>query len=312
MQEPPFLSIVLPVYNEEETLPELYKRLTATMESLGHPYELIFVDDGSQDSSYALLTELHAQDSKVHIVKLSRNFGHHIALTAGLDYADGNAVILMDADLQDQPEEIPKLLQIYQEGYDVVVGLRQNKKFSWLRRTLSSGYRWMLRRSLGISFEGGVFRILSRRVADAVRQCRESDRMLLGLIQWVGFRQTYIPVEHGERYAGQSKYSLKQQWRLARHALLTFSTAPLRLASWLGSLSIVISLISVLVLLIKEGIAGLQGWPALMVLVLFLGGVQLLCTGILGSYLARAVTDGRARPLYIVEEKHPQPTQPSE
>ncbi len=305
MTQTRMLSIVLPIYNEESTLPELHRRLTEVMEAMGHSYELVFVDDGSTDQSHETLKRMQAEDAHIRILKFSRNFGHHIALTAGLDHAQGDAVVLMDADLQDQPEEIPKLFETYVQGFDVVVGIRRNKKFPWYRRVLSQSFRWLLKRGLGVTFVGGVFRILSRRVVEEVKRCRESDRMLLGLIQWVGFRQTYVDVEHGARYAGTSKYSFRKQWELARNTLLTFSTTPLRLGTHLGSLFLFVSLFGLLYRLWSGGWSALSGWPVVTLLVLFVGGIQLVCTGILGSYLARVVHDTRSRPLYVMEEDSP-------
>lgn len=311
MTQTRMLSVVLPVYNEETTLPELHRRLTDVMEALGRSYELVFVDDGSTDQSHEILQRMHSEDSHIRILKFSRNFGHHIALTAGLDYAQGDAVVLMDADLQDQPEEIPRLLETYEQGFDVVVGIRRNKKFPWYRRMLSQSFRWLLKKSLGVTFAGGVFRILSRRVVEEVKRCRESDRMLLGLIQWVGFRQTQVDVEHGARYAGASKYSLRKQWELARNTLLTFSTTPLRLATHLGNLFLFVSLVGLFHRLWSGGWQAFSGWPVVTLLILFVGGIQLVCTGILGSYLARVVNDTRSRPLYVIEEDSPsKPPQP--
>lgn len=305
MTQTRMVSVVLPVYNEEKTLHELHRRLTEVMEALGRPYELVFVDDGSTDQSHDILNRIYEEDPHLRILKFSRNFGHHIALTAGLDHARGDAVVLMDADLQDQPEEIPKLLETYEQGFDVVVGIRRNKKFPLYRRVLSQSFRWLLKKSLGITFAGGVFRILSRRVVEEVKRCRESDRMLLGLIQWVGFRQTHVNVEHGARYAGTSKYSFRKQWDLARNTLLTFSTTPLQLATSLGSLFLLISLFGLFYSMWSGGWTALSGWPLITSLVLFVGGVQLVCTGILGSYLARVVHDTRSRPLYVMAEDSP-------
>lgn len=298
----PDLSVVLPVYNEEDTLPVLYERLSAVMATMQCSYELIFVDDGSSDASFSVLSALHEQDRAVRVLRFSRNFGHHMALTAGLDIACGEAVVMMDSDLQDQPEEIPALLQRLQEGFDVVVAIRQNKKFSWSKRVLSKAFRWLLKHGMNTSFEGGVFRICSRRVIEHVRACREVDRLIIGLVSWVGFRQTTLSVEHGARWAGETKYSFRKQLELGWSALTTFTARPLRLAIWLGVAWGCLALL---------GSFGILGYTALYAApsssvwwgLLFAWGTatQLFCLGIVGEYLRSIFLQTRQRPLYIVQ-----------
>ncbi len=303
--ERPYFSIVLPVYNEEKNLEPLYNRLTAVMKQLGESYELLFVDDGSSDRSFEKLRELHRKDPRVRVLKFSRNFGHHIAITAGLDYARGKYVVLMDSDLQDLPEEIPKLYKKALEGYDVVYGIRVNKKFPWHKKFLSKAFRWVMRKILKYEIQGGIFRILSDRVVREVRKCREVDRIVIGLISWAGFRQTGVEVEHGARLAGETKYSLGKQLQLALNAITAFSTLPLKLASWLGFLISFLSFAGIVWIFIRKLIWGLGiiGWSSLMVTISFIGGVQLLSLGILGEYIGRIFTETRKRPLYIVESE---------
>lgn len=305
----PVLSVVLPVYNEAGNLHELYRRLTQTLTVMVVSYELIFVDDGSQDNSLDTLHTLHQQDSRVHILRLSRNFGHHIALTAGMEHASGEYVVLMDSDLQDQPEEIPKLWDTLHLGYDMVYGDRQNLQFSWHKRWLSRSFRWVMQRVLGYEIQGGVFRILRRCVVDAILRCHEPDRMLVGLIRWVGFRQTGVPVEHGARYTGHSHYSLRKQWQLATHAITAFSSLPLRVAFWLGTLCLLACLTGMLWLFVRPHHApnSLSGWYIVFLLILLLSGLQFLCIGVIGTYLSRTFTASRQRPLYIVDPRSSTP-----
>ncbi|MEM9192418.1 MAG: glycosyltransferase family 2 protein [Myxococcota bacterium] len=308
----PSVSVAIPVYNEEETLPELYRRLTDVLRGMDISYELVFVDDGSRDRSWELLRGLHADDSEhVRALRFSRNFGHHIAITAAMDAAKGDTVVLMDADLQDRPEVIPDLYAKLEEGYDVVYGNRVNKKFGFFKRATSTMFVSLMNRisSGEHSISTNIFRICRREVIDAVCACREQHRFVVGLVSWVGFDQTSIDVEHAERFAGQTKYSLWRMVRLALNSITAFSTAPLQLASWLG---IIVSLCSF-------GLAGVwivqkliwdtavEGWTSTLVVLLFLGGVQLITLGILGEYVGRTYSQIQARPLYIVSKTLGQP-----
>jgi dolichol-phosphate mannosyltransferase len=310
----PDFSVVLPVYNEESNLETLHRRLSETFQKMGRSYELVFVDDGSSDGSYSKLRQLFERDPAVRIIKFSRNFGHHIAVTAGLDYVRGEFVVLMDSDLQDQPEEIPALYAKIEEGYDVVYGIRKNKKFSVTKRASSAAFRWVMRHILRYEITGGIFRILRRQVVQEVRRCRETDRLVIGLINWTGFRQTGVEVEHGARLAGVTKYSLRKQLQLATNAITAFSTLPLKFASWLGFAISAMSFIAIVLIFLRKLFWGLGeiGWPSLMVTITFLGGVQLLCLGILGEYIGRIFNETRKRPLYVVENALEQPNKRSD
>ena len=299
----PSFSVILPVYNEEGNLREVHRRLTAVLGPLGQSYELIFVDDGSSDGSLELLQKLHYDDPAVTVIQLSRNFGHHLAITAGMDHANGDAVVLMDADLQDQPEEIPTLLSKLEEGYDVVYGIRRHVKHSLFKRLMSRLFFAMTSRMVkGFDLNTGIFRVARRNVIETVRQCRETNRFVVGLISWAGFRQTGVVVEHGARASGRTKYTFAKQLRLGINTLTSFTILPLRLSTYLGIAASVIALVYGLVVIARRLIWGLGelGWPSLMVVVLFLGGAQLLCIGIFGEYLGRVLAETQSRPLYVV------------
>jgi dolichol-phosphate mannosyltransferase len=303
----PYFSIVVPVFNEEENLPELHRRLTDVLTELGKPYEIVFVDDGSRDGTPKLLRKLHKDDDRVRMIRFSRNFGHHIAITAGMDEAKGDCVVLMDADLQDRPEAIPALYEKLEEGWDVVYGVRAQKKHSLFKRVTS----WMFNKLMAwIATEGtqittSIFRIMRREVVDAVKECREQARFVVGLLSWVGFKQTSIEVVHGERYAGETKYSLFKMFKLAFNGITSFSRLPLQIASAVG---FVVSLGAFAWggwILIKQLVweTAVPGWTSTMIVLLFLGGVQLLCIGALGSYVGRIYGETQRRPLYIVAER---------
>lgn len=302
----PDVSVVLPVYDEEGNLEELHRRLTDALCRMGVTYELVFVDDGSQDRSFELLSELAKTDPRVRALSFSRNFGHHIAITAGIDAARGEAVVLMDADLQDRPEEIPKLYAKLLEGYDVVYAIRMAKKHSLFKRVASLAFNRVMNRIVeGHEIDTAIFRIARRRVIDAVKECREQARMVLGLFSWVGFRQTGVEVTHGERHAGETKYSLVKMIRLALHTVTGFSRIPLQVASYLGLIAAVSSFAvgGYFIWLKLAYDAAVEGWTSTIVAALFLGGVQLLCLGILGEYVGRIYGESQRRPLYVVAEE---------
>ena len=223
------------------------------MQALGKNYELVFVDDGSRDRSFAILRELYRVDPHVRVLQFSRNFGHHIAMTAGMDAVRGEVVVMMDSDLQDQPEEIPAMLAKLEEGFDVVYGIRMNKQHSWLKRFNSALFVWVMRHVVrGFEPNSGIFRIARRRVIDAVKQCRETNRLIIGLLSWAGFKQTGIAVQHGKRFAGETKYTLSKQIRLAVTSILAFSDFPLRMVVYLGLFVSLTSFIFAAVVIIRR------------------------------------------------------------
>jgi polyisoprenyl-phosphate glycosyltransferase len=297
-------SIVIPVFNEQENVPELCRRLTEVMRKLNASYEIIFVDDGSTDKSFEVLGSLRRQFSSIKVVRLSRNFGHHIALTAGIDYARGESVIFMDADLQDQPEEIPRLLATYHEGFDVVYGVRKKRRDAFTKRAASSLFAATANRIMGSNhaMTGGIFRVVSRQIVDELKRCRETSRLVIGLIDWLGFKQTGVEVEHGSRYAGHTKYGLFKLITLGLNGVTAFSYMPLQLATYVGSLAAVLSLAAGAYIVLRKLFFGIPvaGYASLIVAVLFLGSVQLIVLGLIGEYIGRIYTEVQNRPLYVV------------
>jgi polyisoprenyl-phosphate glycosyltransferase len=301
------LSIVLPVFNEEGNLRELYQRLTKVLrEDLDlSSYEIIFIDDFSKDGSWKLIEELHQKDPLVKGIKFSRNFGHHIALSAGINTSTGNAVIMMDSDLQDLPEEIPKLHRMYIKGYDVVYGIRKKKKHSLFKKLTSHLFNVMMNSIIDadISINSNIFRIMSRRVIDVFNQYKERDRNITGLISYAGFKEIGVEVEHGERFSGSTKYSLRKMLRLGMNSMTAFSIRPLQMASWAGVLLSFVGFVAILYLVIIKiffGV-GILGWPSMMVVIIFIGGIQMLFLGLLGEYIGRIFLEVKGRPLYVVE-----------
>jgi dolichol-phosphate mannosyltransferase len=301
----PDFSVIIPVCNEEENLFHLYTRLSAVMERLGS-YEIILVDDGSRDNSWPIIKELHEKDRRVKGVSFSRNFGHHIAITAGLDQANGRTVILMDGDLQDQPEEIPKLWEKLREGYDLVYGIRKVKKDSLPKRLNSFLFWWFLNKLSGIHIprDQTLLRIFDRKILDVLKNMRERARFIHGMIAWTGFRTALLEVEHAPRERGVSKYNMVKLFRLAFNAITSFSVVPLRLATYLGLLSAGVGLLYAFYFLYKKVFLDIPvlGYASIIVSVLFVGGVQLLILGIIGEYLGRIYQEVQARPVYIVRE----------
>lgn len=303
----PFFSIVVPVFNEEGNVDELYRRLVATLEGLQRTFEIVFVDDGSRDGSYAAIERLFLADSRVRAVRFSRNFGHHLAITAGLDAARGEAVVLMDSDLEDRPEVIPELFAKLEEGYDVVYGVRKGRTHSLFKRVTSKLFVALMNRIADgeQQLNTSILRIARRPVIDAVAACREQYRFILGLFSWVGFRQIGIDVEHGQRFAGATKYSLYKMIRLALTTITASSTLPLKAASFLGILVSSLAFAYAAVLLLKKVLwdTMVEGWTSTMVAGLFLGGVQLICLGVLGEYIGRIYGEIQKRPLYVVASR---------
>jgi glycosyltransferase involved in cell wall biosynthesis len=302
----PLLSVVAPVFDEAETLPELHRRLTAALTPLGR-YEIVLVDDGSSDGSWQALRTLAGQDPHLRLVRLSRNFGHQVALSAGLEAARGDAVVSMDSDLQDPPELIPELLERWREGYDVVYAVRTSRigESRFKLATASLFYKTIDRMSsVSIPEQAGDFRLLSRRALDALLSMPERARFLRGMSSWIGFRQIGVGYERDARSAGDTKYPLRRMIRFASDAVTSFSTTPIRLVVGLGFVSVLLCLVALawtlyLRLFTDETVAG---WSSLLVVVLFLGGVQLLSLGIIGQYVGRIFEEVKERPLYVVDE----------
>jgi dolichol-phosphate mannosyltransferase len=303
------LSVAVPAYNEETVLPELLRRTRAVLDVIaGGPHELVLVDDGSSDRTLEILEEAAHADPRVTVISFSRNFGHQAALTAALDYVSGDAVVLMDGDLQDSPESIPAFVRRYKEGYDVVYATRAGRKEAWwLRYCYFLFYRLQAALSeTRLPLDAGDFGLMSRRVVEQLRRMPEHHRYLRGLRSWVGFRQVGISIERAERQAGESRYSMLKLLKLASDGVFAFSILPLRAATMLGALAILVSgLFAVYSLFAKIFLGPAQaprGFTALVLLITFLSGVLLFFLGIIGEYVGRIYEEIKARPLYVVKK----------
>jgi polyisoprenyl-phosphate glycosyltransferase len=301
----PTYSFVVPVHDEEQILPELATRLRAVLDRLDGSAEVILVDDGSRDGSLALMHGIHVRDPRFLIVELSRNFGHQLAITAGLDYARGRAVVIMDADLQDPPEVALELAAKWREGYEVVAAVRDERRGeSWFKRTTASLYYRLLRRlsSVAIAADVGDYRLVDRKALDAFKTLREKDRFVRGMFSWIGFRQAEVRFVRAERFAGKTKYPFRRMVDLALDGLLSFSKSPLRLVLKLGFLVSAVSFLGGLLAIACKitGVYVVTGWTSMVVAIFFLGGVQLTVMGLIGEYIGRIYEQVKDRPLYIV------------
>jgi glycosyltransferase involved in cell wall biosynthesis len=303
----PRLSVVIPVFNEEETIPELDRRLTALfvgLTSVGQGWEVVFIDDGSKDRSSALLAELASREPRYKVIAFSRNFGHQIAITAGIDRAEGDAVVVMDADLQDPPEVVQQMLDKVTEGFDVVYGVRRRRASETIfKRATASGFYRLIRAMtrVDIPADAGDFRLMTRPVVLAMRALREQHRFVRGMVAWVGFRQTAVSYDREGRFAGETKYPLRKMLRFAIDGITSFSVLPLRMATWLGllagSLAVIVGVWLFFVKFLHLG--AVPGWTGIMVAVTFGFSAQFVMTGILGEYVGRIYEEIKRRPLYI-------------
>lgn len=304
------VTVLVPVYNEMDVLPECCRRLADVAEARAEHFEFLFVDDGSSDGSARWLLELRERDPRVAVIELSRNFGKEIAVSAGLDHASGDAVMLLDADLQDPPELIPEFLAAWQEGYDIVYGQRLSREGeTWLKiRTSHWYYRVInLLSDVPIPADAGDFRLLSRRAVEAVKGLREKHRYMSGLYAWIGFPQKALPYHRQPRHAGQTKWNYWRLWGLALEGITSFSTVPLKLATLLGVVTAGAAFLYGVYFLLRTLLFGnpVPGYPSLIVVMLFLGGVQLICLGIIGEYLGRTYVESKQRQLYYLRGLHP-------
>jgi dolichol-phosphate mannosyltransferase len=302
------LSIVVPIHNEQESLGQLEERLTRVLDSIGEPAEVILVDDGSTDQTPVQMGVLAQRDPRYKVVTLSRNFGHQIAITAGLDRAAGDAVVIMDGDLQDPPEVIPELVARWREGNDVVYAVRARREGEPFFRRLRAAVFYRFFRvvtDLDAPVDVGDFRLVDRRVLNVLNGMRERHRYLRGMVSWVGFRQTGVEYVREERYAGQSKYPFSKLLQLGLNGVISFSNAPLELALRIGLVVSALSLVTgVAAIVIKiAGLFPVPGTATIIVLIAFLGGMQLLILGIIGTYLGRIYDEVKARPLYLVDRE---------
>jgi glycosyltransferase involved in cell wall biosynthesis len=313
----PEYSIVVPIFNEEETLPELTRRLAALFDRLDGPAEVIYVDDGSTDRSYELMREAREGDPRFKLIRFSRNFGHEMATTAGLDMASGAAAVMMDGDLQDPPEVVLELAARWREGYDIVYAVRSERPGETrLKKATSKTYGRMLGRmtEFEIPPDVGDFRLVDRRALEAFRAMREQNRFVRGMFSWVGYRQVGVPFQRDKRFAGETKYPFGKMLRLATDGIVSFSAYPLRLALKVGFVMAGLSFLLGIVFLVSKlaGFYHVPGLASIAVFVAFLGGIQLLLIGIMGEYIARIHDEVKGRPLYLVSETHGlEPRQPA-
>lgn len=304
------LSVVVPVYNEEDGLEFLFQRLVESLDGLPCDKEIVFVNDGSTDSSLLILDNLKGSNPGVAVIDLSRNFGKEIAMTAGLDHANGDAVVVIDADLQDPPEVIQDLFKHWQDGYDVVYAKRiERKGESFLKKfTANTFYRFMQRVShVPIPQDTGDFRLMSRRAVDSLKQIRECHRFMKGLFAWIGYPQKSVSYHRDPRYAGNSKWNYWKLWNFAIEGITSFTDVPLRLAMYTGLLTAFVAFLYGAWVIFKTLMFGesVAGYPSLMVAVLFLGGIQLIAIGIIGEYLGRTFSETKNRPLYFINKYEP-------
>ncbi len=306
-KESELCSVVIPVFNEEENLQSLYQRLSKVLKALFENYEIIFVDDGSSDDSLKVIKKLREADGRIKVISFSRNFGHQIAITAGIDYTSGGVVLVMDADLQDSPEVIPQLVQKWKEGYDTVYAIRDSRKDSVFKKAIAFVFYRLLQRmsDIDIPVDAGDFRLMSRRVVDILKAMRERNRFVRGLVRWAGFRQSSIRYARDRRYTGKSKYTLWKLAKLAFDGVTSFSRFPLRVATYLGLLVSLVSFLYTAKIIIDTFLFGrtVPGWTSLMAAILFLGGIQLVVIGIVGGYIGRVYVEVQQRPLYLIKEE---------
>lgn len=303
----PKISIIAPIYNEAGNLPELYARVKVVLDSTGDSWELVLVDDGSTDGSTDMIRSLSEDDPRVRPVIFARNFGHQLAVTAGLDFSRGDAVVIIDADLQDPPEVILDLVAKWREGYEVVYAVRLEREGeSWFKEvTASLFYRLIYRiTDVDIPLDSGDFRLLDRKVVDVINQMRERHRFLRGMSVWVGFKQIGVEYKRAARFSGETKYPLKKMVKFASDAVTSFSYLPLQVAMYLGFIAATLSILAIPVVIIlrASGSQAFFGQATALIAVLFLGGVQLISLGILGEYMGRLYDQAKGRPLYIVRE----------
>lgn len=303
----PEISVVVPCYNEEAVLPVFFERVGAVLERQGVDYEIIFVNDGSRDATAAVIRAMCFRDPRVKLVDLSRNFGKEIAMTAGIDFSAGTAVVVIDADLQDPPELIPAMIDLWREGNDVVYATRSGRDGETaLKKITAHLFYWVLGRlsRVRIPENTGDFRLMSRRAVDALKLIRERHRFMKGLFSWIGYRQTSVTYRRDPRFAGSTKWSYWKLWNLAIEGITSFSYGPLQAASFFGAVIALLAVCYAIFLIVRVCIYGIDvpGYASIMVTILFIGAVQLITLGIMGEYIGRLFNEAKQRPLYLVQE----------
>ncbi len=312
----PVYTIIAPIYNEIKCIDELYTQIVKVMDSTGEPWEMVWIDDGSRDGSTDRIRYYAELDPRIRPVIFARNFGHQIAVTAGLDYSRGQAVVIIDADLQDPPEVILELINKWKEGYQVVYAVRSEREGeSWFKTFTAAQFYRMIDKitDVKIPLDTGDFRLMDRKVIDVLNSMREKHRFLRGMSSWVGFKQVGVPYKRHARFAGETKYPLKKMLLLALNAITSFSYFPLQLATYIGFIAAGISILAIPIVILTRvfGAQAFFGQATTLIAVLFLGGVQLISLGILGEYIGRVYDEVKGRPLYIVSEK-PEDFEPKE
>jgi glycosyltransferase involved in cell wall biosynthesis len=306
----PVLSVVVPVFNEQDVLPEFHRRLVAVLDHLDVTSEIIYINDGSKDSSLLMMKELWASEERVAIVNLSRNFGKETAVTAGLDHVRGDAAVVIDADLQDPPELIVSMIEKWREGYDVVYASRLERQGeTWIKRT-TAGMFYRLMEKVGeapIPANVGDFRLMNKRFLEALGNCRERRRFMKGLFAWVGFKQVAVTYNRDPRFAGETKWNYWKLWNFAIEGITSFTIAPLKIATYFGLLTASVSLTYGIFIVCRTLMMGREvpGYASMMVVILFLAGAQLIAIGVIGEYVGRIFVETKARPLYLIETYAP-------
>jgi len=300
----PELSVIIPIYNEEENLPELYSRLVRVLDGVQSDFEVVVVDDGSRDKSVQILKDLEASDKRIVVIELARNFGHQVAITAGLDFARGKVIAVMDADLQDPPEVLPDFIAKWREGYEVVYAIREKRKESWFKRTCYTLFYRLLRRvaNVDIPLDAGDFCVMDRRIVDLLKTMPERSRFIRGIRSWVGLNQIGLPFERHTRHAGTTKYSMGSLMLLALDGLISFSYVPLRIITVLGLSVSFLSMVMAIFFFVKKLVYGLSppGFASLITSIFFLAGIQLITLGVIGEYVGRIFEEAKRRPMYVL------------
>ncbi|WP_107668318.1 glycosyltransferase family 2 protein [Cyanothece sp. BG0011] len=302
------ISVVVPCYNEQEVIQATHQRLVGVLDEITPQWEIIYIDDGSQDQTAQHLRTLQQKEERVKVILLSRNFGHQMAVTAGLDHVSGDVVVLIDADLQDPPEVIKDMIDYWYQGYDVAYGVRTDRQGeTWFKLWSAKAFYRIINglSDVAIPLDTGDFRLMDRRVVEALKTMPERDRFLRGMVSWVGFRQIGVPYQRSQRLAGVSKYPLWKMVRFAADGILSFSLIPLRMAIWVGLFTFVLSIIGILYALVLRLFTSIwvPGWTLLFISTLFIGGIQLVFLGVIGEYIGRIYRENKERPLYLVRER---------
>lgn len=300
-------SVVVPLYNEELVLDETYNRLTTVLEKIDGEYEIILVNDGSRDKTEEMARAIASKDKRVKFISFSRNFGHQNAITAGMDHASGEAIVVIDADLQDPPELIYQMIEKYHEGYDVVYAVRAKRKGETIfKKVTAKAFYRILKKlvDIDIPVDTGDYRLISREVCNVLRRMREKNRFVRGMVSWIGFKQIGIPFVREERFAGETKYTLSKMIKFSLDGIVSFSTKPLKFTVHIGFTLAILSFLYACYLIVNKLLFSnvIEGWTSMVVIVLFIGGIQMIALGIIGEYIARIYEESKNRPLYITKE----------